>query len=111
MRHVSSPHWFYSRFLKHLSGLQWRFLSGTKNVKNLRISVKSLNNLSRLKKTKKDPPPQKKNHHKKAQLEIYNLSLLKIFLGDRFINHICKKQIIKVKERTIEKAYRIKKKR
>lgn len=59
---------------------------------------------------KKDPPP-KKNHHKKAQLEIYNLSLLKIFLGDRFINHICKKQIIKVKERTIEKAYRIKKKK
>lgn len=59
---------------------------------------------------KKDPP-QKKNHHKKAQLEIYNLSLLKKFLGDRFINHICKKQIIKVKERTIEKAYRIKKKK
>lgn len=44
--------------------------------------------------TEKKTPPPKKNHHKKAQLEIYNLSLLKIFLGDRFINHICKKQII-----------------
>lgn len=61
--------------------------------------------------TEKKTPPPKKKPPQKAQLEIYNLSLLKIFLGDRFINHICKKQIIKVKERTIEKSIQDKKKK